>query len=97
MSSTSAAFSLSFPRGILIGWSAGFVNIAKINNIHNAMESGMLIAEATFDVVAFEVIPEDALADINACGTSLHKSWVPDGLYEVRNERPSFNTSLWRP
>lgn len=41
-----------------IGCPARFVNIMKINNIHIAMECGMFIAEATFDVVAFEVIPK---------------------------------------
>lgn len=31
---------------------------------------------------------------MGAYDTSLHKSWMHDDLYEVRNVRPSFNTSL---
>ncbi|EIW61123.1 FAD/NAD-P-binding domain-containing protein [Trametes versicolor FP-101664 SS1] len=85
---------LNFPGGALIGCSAGFVNVAKIKGTHNAMKSGMLAAEAAFDVVASDATSEDEPADMSAYETSLHKSWVHDDLYEVRNVRPSFNTSL---
>ncbi len=42
---------LHFPGGALIGCSAGFVNIAKIKGTHNAMKSGMLAAEAAWNVI----------------------------------------------
>ncbi|OJT14784.1 Electron transfer flavoprotein-ubiquinone oxidoreductase, mitochondrial [Trametes pubescens] len=89
-----AAFSFSFPCGVLIGCSAGFVNIAKIKGTHSAMKSGMLAADTAFYAVASEAISEDEPADVHAYETSLHKSWVHDDLYEVRNVRPSSNTSL---
>ena len=36
---------LSFPGGVLIGCSAGFVNVPRIKGSHNAVLSGMLAAE----------------------------------------------------
>ena len=36
---------LTFPGGALIGCSAGFVDILKIKGTHNAMKTGMLLAE----------------------------------------------------
>ncbi len=39
----------SFPGGLLIGDSAGFLNVAKIKGSHTAMKSGMLAAEAVVD------------------------------------------------
>ncbi len=36
---------LAFPGGVLIGCSAGFVNVPRIKGTHNAMKSGMLAAE----------------------------------------------------
>ncbi|KAI8980643.1 FAD/NAD-P-binding domain-containing protein [Trametes punicea] len=88
---------LNFPGGALIGCSAGFVNVPKIKGTHNAMKSGMLAAEAAFDVVASqtsESSSEDEPADMSAYETALRNSWVYEDLYEVRNVRPSFNTPL---
>ena len=39
---------LTVPGAMLIGDSAGFLNVAKIKGNHNAMRSGMLAAEAIF-------------------------------------------------
>ena len=39
---------LYFPGGVLIGCSAGFVNVPRIKGSHNAMKTGMLAAEAAF-------------------------------------------------
>ena len=35
----------------MVGCSPGFMNVAKIKGTHTAMKSGMLAAEAVFDVV----------------------------------------------
>jgi electron-transferring-flavoprotein dehydrogenase len=37
---------LAFPGGALLGCSAGLVNVPRIKGIHNALESGMLAAQA---------------------------------------------------
>lgn len=39
---------LTFPGGVLIGCSAGMVNLPRIKGSHNAMASGMMAAEAAF-------------------------------------------------
>ena len=43
---------LTFPGGVLIGCSAGFVNVPRIKGSHNAIKSGMLAAEAAFEALA---------------------------------------------
>ncbi len=43
---------LYFPGGVLIGCSAGFVNVPRIKGSHNAMKTGMLAAEAAFAALA---------------------------------------------
>jgi electron-transferring-flavoprotein dehydrogenase len=68
------------------------VNVAKIKGTHNAMKSGMLAAEAAFDVVTSG--EENAPADMSAYSSTFKNSWVYSDLYEVRNLRPSFNTAL---
>ncbi|KAJ7934334.1 FAD/NAD-P-binding domain-containing protein [Mycena leptocephala] len=42
---------LDFPGGAVIGCSAGVVNTAKIKGTHNAMQTGMLAAEAAFAAI----------------------------------------------
>ena len=86
---------LHFPGGALIGCSAGFVNIAKIKGTHNAMKSGMLAAEAAWEVVHPTSSQNTSpAADMSAYDHTLHHSWVHSDLYEVRNLRPSFSTRL---
>lgn len=45
---------LTFPGGLLIGCSPGFMNVPKIKGTHTAMKSGMLAAEAIFPKVTAE-------------------------------------------
>ncbi len=42
---------VSFPGGALIGCSAGLVNVPRIKGSHNAVLSGMLAAEKTFEAL----------------------------------------------
>lgn len=46
---------LTFPGGALIGDAAGFLNVPKIKGTHTAMKSGMLAAEACFDLLNQEL------------------------------------------
>lgn len=43
---------LHFPGGVLVGASAGFMNVPKIKGTHTAMKSGMLAAECMYKKVA---------------------------------------------
>jgi electron-transferring-flavoprotein dehydrogenase len=86
---------LNFPGGALIGCSAGLVNVAKIKGTHNAMKSGMLAGEASYNVVhPTNRRTQEPLADMASYDAALRSSWVWKDLYEVRNLRPSFNTRL---
>lgn len=43
---------LAFPGGVLVGCSAGFVNVPRIKGSHNAIRSGILAADAAYDAIA---------------------------------------------
>jgi electron-transferring-flavoprotein dehydrogenase len=77
---------LTFPGGALIGCSAGFLNVPKIKGSHTAMKSGMLAAEAVFDLLN----GEEATAEAVSYRQKLETSWVAEELKAVRNIRPSF-------
>jgi len=79
---------LSVNGASLIGCSAGFLNVPKIKGTHTAMKSGMLAAEAAFDVI-------HNLSDLDY-DTRLRSSWVYEELRAVRNYKPSFEKAgLW--
>ncbi|HEY0084820.1 MAG TPA: electron transfer flavoprotein-ubiquinone oxidoreductase [Allosphingosinicella sp.] len=75
---------LAFPGGVLIGCSAGFVNVPRIKGSHTAMKSGMLAAEAAFEAIGAERTGDS----LDAYDTALHASWVADELKTVRNVEP---------
>ncbi|MGD9967248.1 MAG: 4Fe-4S dicluster domain-containing protein [Hyphomonadaceae bacterium] len=75
---------LSFPGGVLIGCSAGFVNVPRIKGSHNAMKSGMLAAEAAFSAIAAGRQRDRLEAYDEAYrSSSIHKD-----LRRVRNAKP---------
>lgn len=39
---------LTFPGGVLVGCSAGFLNVAKIKGAHNAIKSGIVAGKIFF-------------------------------------------------
>jgi electron-transferring-flavoprotein dehydrogenase len=84
---------LSFPGGLLIGDTAGFLNVPKIKGTHTAMKSGMVAAEA---VAALLAGGAGAGAECAAYPDLLKKSWVWQELYRVRNIRPGFRNGLMR-
>ena len=75
---------LSFPGGVLIGCSAGFVNVPRIKGSHNAMKTGMLAAEAAFSAIQAGRAG-DSLVEYE---DAYEKSWVRRELYIVRNAKP---------
>ena len=75
---------LYFPGGVLVGDSAGFVNVPRIKGSHNAMKSGMMAAEAAF--AALQAGREgDELKDYDE---AFQRSWVKKELHKVRNAKP---------
>ncbi len=79
---------LTFPGGLLVGDAAGFLNVAKIKGIHNAMKSGMVAAESIFPLLQSG---GDESADY---AVNLKNSWLWEDLYKVRNIRPAFRWGL---
>jgi len=75
---------LSFPGGVLIGCSAGFVNVPRLKGSHNAIKSGMLAAEAAFAAIGAGR-EGDELAEYE---TALRSSWIAKELKLVRNAKP---------
>ena len=83
---------LTFPGGLLVGDTAGFLNVAKIKGNHTAMKSGMLAAEAVFELLSEN--PQNGL-EATTYKDKFKNSWLYKELYKVRNIRPSFHNGLW--
>ncbi|MDE2625343.1 MAG: electron transfer flavoprotein-ubiquinone oxidoreductase [Betaproteobacteria bacterium] len=81
---------LTFPGGLLVGDTAGFLNVPKIKGSHTALKSGMVAAEA----LAAHLAAGDA-SECEDYPRRLRESWVWDELYQVRNVRPGFHWGLW--
>jgi len=84
---------LTFPGGLLIGDSAGFLNVAKIKGNHTAMKSGMIAAESVAALLDKDGTSGQECTDYPE---KLKKSWLWKELKTVRNIRPGFNKGLWR-
>ena len=82
---------LTFPGGCLVGCTAGFLNVPKIKGTHTAMKSGMLAAEAVFEVLA----SANPVAEPASYAEKIEASWLWAELYKVRNIRPAFAKGLW--
>jgi electron-transferring-flavoprotein dehydrogenase len=81
---------LSFPGGVLVGDTAGFLNVPKIKGSHTAMKSGMVAAEAVFDHLTAD--KSGPVADYRE---RLSETWVWRELKKVRNIRPAFKFGLF--
>jgi electron-transferring-flavoprotein dehydrogenase len=75
---------LTFPGGALIGCSAGFMNVPRIKGSHNAIGSGMMAGEATFEAVTAGRAHDELTAYTDAY---LH-SHVRKDMHRVRNVKP---------
>ncbi len=81
---------LSFPGGLIVGDSAGFLNTPKIKGTHTAMKSGMVAAEALAEALAGETVRE-----VKDYPRRLRESWLWEELRLARNVRPAFRWGLW--
>jgi electron-transferring-flavoprotein dehydrogenase len=80
---------LTVPGGMLIGDTAGMLNVPKIKGSHTAMKSGMTAAEALF-----EHLRTAGGSEVVGYPERLRHTWLWDELYRVRNIRPSFRWGL---
>ncbi len=79
---------LSFPGGLLVGDTAGFLNVPKIKGNHTAMKSGMLAAEAVAEMFG---AGNPAGQECTSYRTRFEQSWLHEELHRVRNIRPAFH------
>ncbi|SGZ58959.1 CIC11C00000002392 [Sungouiella intermedia] len=77
---------LHFPGGVLVGCSAGFMNVPKIKGTHTAMKSGIEL-----DVVDEETDMEEHILDLKKFEEDFKNSWAYKELYEVRNDLLGFD------
>lgn len=75
---------LSFPGGLIMGCSAGFVNVPRIKGSHNAMLSGMLAAEE----VTAAIGRGEANTELTGYDAAWRASEIGKDLKTVRNVKP---------
>jgi electron-transferring-flavoprotein dehydrogenase len=88
---------LTFPGGLLVGDTAGFLNVPKIKGTHTSMKSAMLAAEAVFELLQLDYDEENPgpALEATAYPEKLKDSWLWQELHKVRNIRPGFRKGLW--
>ncbi|HZK78507.1 MAG TPA: NAD(P)/FAD-dependent oxidoreductase, partial [Gemmatimonadaceae bacterium] len=72
---------------MIVGDSAGFVEVASLKGIHYAMQSGMYAARAIFDALKKNDVSGNAMARYNAL---VDASYIVSDLKERRNMRLAF-------
>jgi electron-transferring-flavoprotein dehydrogenase len=82
---------LTFPGGLLVGDTAGFMDVPKIKGSHTAIKSGMTAAEAVFEALVADSGPRE----VTAYADKLKQTWVWSDLYKSRNIRPAFTRGRW--
>lgn len=82
---------LTFPGGLLVGDTAGFMDVPKIKGSHTAIKSGMTAAEAVFEAL----VAEDGPREVAAYPDKLKQTWIWSDLYKSRNIRPAFTRGRW--
>ena len=95
---------LTFPGGMLLGCSAGFLNAVKIKGSHCAIKSGVVAAESVYDSLTSgedaeektvssmgEINEEEPPMEVTKYAENMEKSWVYDELKEVRNCHEAFS------
>ena len=83
---------LTFPGGLIVGCSAGFVHVPKVKGTHYAMETGILAAKNIYDeLINNNKIESNDIIEVKSYENDIRSSWIMDELYKVRNVKPSFN------
>jgi electron-transferring-flavoprotein dehydrogenase len=76
------------PGGLLVGDSAGFLNMSRLKGIHLATKSGMLAAETAFEVLRGRLEPTEK--GLKSYWKKVLGSWIYEEMWKVRNFRQSF-------
>jgi electron-transferring-flavoprotein dehydrogenase len=79
----------TFPGGMLVGDSAGTMNVAKIKGTHTAIKCGILSAEAVFEAL------EKGEVEATSFAERFKSSWLHQELWETRNIHGYFHNGLF--
>jgi electron-transferring-flavoprotein dehydrogenase len=82
---------LTFPGGLLVGDTAGVLNVPKIKGTHTSMKSAMLAAESLVEIL----LAEQGETEAKCYAEKFRQSWLWQELHVARNIRPSFHWGLW--
>jgi electron-transferring-flavoprotein dehydrogenase len=85
----------SFPGGMVVGDSAGFVNVPALKGVHYAMKSGILAAEAAVGAVGPGGTAWQPGA-LDGYDEAVRGSYIWSDLHRVRNARPAFSKGFYR-
>ncbi len=85
---------LTFPGGLIVGDSAGFLNVLKIKGTHNAILSGITAAETIFDELALKEKTSHG-QNLSEYENRLKNSEVYKELYKSRNFQGGFSKGLF--
>jgi len=83
---------LVFPGGLLVGDTAGFLNVPKIKGTHTAIKSGMVAAETIYDALSAD---GTTTRELESYPQRLRETWLWEELRQVRNVRPAFRWGMW--
>lgn len=81
----------SFDGGILIGDAGSNLNPARLKGIHMAIKTGQLAAETAYEAL---VKGDSSEATLFGFDERVHKSWVREELYSIRNFHQSFDHGM---
>ncbi len=83
---------LSGNGAVIIGDSAGFVDVPSLKGVHYALSSGILAAKAIFEALKRNKFDEETLGEYDKAARS---SFIMQDLYKTRNVRLAFKNGLY--
>ncbi len=78
---------------VILGDSAGFVDVPSLKGVHYAMQSGMFAARAIFEALKADDTGGARLAKYDRL---VRDSYIRNDLYRTRNVRPAFKDGFWK-
>jgi len=78
---------------VMLGDSAGFVDVPSLKGVHYAMQSGMFAARAIFEALKADDTSRARLATYDRL---VAESYIRDDLYRTRNVRPAFTGGFFK-
>ncbi|MBI2266056.1 MAG: electron transfer flavoprotein-ubiquinone oxidoreductase [Armatimonadetes bacterium] len=82
---------LFFDGGLLVGDSAGFVNVPRLKGIHYAIKSGILAAETVLDSL---VKGDSSAASLSPYAGKVEESFIGKDLHKMRFFKNSFSSGF---